>query len=275
VLAAQANGFAPTVTLFPDDTDHTHIARLDLRRANPEVSPLYETIPDRHTNRAAYDTDRNVAPATRVEMAAHADEFADVDLTWVADPASKQRLSEMLVEATASIIKDDTMTEDSSEWFRHDWDEIQTKRDGVTIDAQGLSTLRRILGKILPPVSDERANQLWLEATEEKHTATADSYGLLTVRDANEKSQLVSAGRLWQRLHLSGTTRSLAMHPMNQVTEWIDRQLDLDEPPVHEEQLRELTSNRNRTVFTFRIGYPTEKAKESPRRSVEMVREDS
>ncbi|WP_410765608.1 Acg family FMN-binding oxidoreductase [Haloferax sp. DFSO60] len=274
MLAARANGFVPDVTMFPDDSDHTHIATLDLHPAAPDVSPLYEAIPDRHTNRAAYNTDRKVAPATRTEMTVLADEFTDIDLTWVTELEPKHRLSEMLVEATASIISDDEMINDSSEWFRYDWDEIQTKRDGVTVDAQGLSAFRRILGKMLPAPSDEWTNRLWLDATEEQHTETADSYGLLTVGDANDRSQLLRAGRLWQRLHLFGTTRSLAMHPMNQITEWIDRQLDLGNESVHEDQLRAFTPNEKRLVFTFRIGHPTKDGQEGPRRSVEMVRQD-
>src|SRR5450759_1193013 len=62
-LAGPANGQAPTVTLLPDPADRTHIARMDLVPAQRSVSALFEAIPRRHTNRAAYDTARPVAKA--------------------------------------------------------------------------------------------------------------------------------------------------------------------------------------------------------------------
>ncbi len=62
-LAADAHGLAATLQLMPDAADETFAARVDLSAAESRVAPLYEAIPARHTNRAAY-TDRPLVPET-------------------------------------------------------------------------------------------------------------------------------------------------------------------------------------------------------------------
>ncbi|MGH8880452.1 MAG: Acg family FMN-binding oxidoreductase, partial [Stackebrandtia sp.] len=64
VIAAGPNGKAPTVALMPNPADQTHMARVDLRETPAATSALFEAIPNRHTNRAAYDTGRPVSQDT-------------------------------------------------------------------------------------------------------------------------------------------------------------------------------------------------------------------
>src|SRR6266511_5296794 len=54
VLAAQAEGFAPSVTPMPAGPESTHAARVILSRSAPRRSQLYAQIPRRHTNRYAF-----------------------------------------------------------------------------------------------------------------------------------------------------------------------------------------------------------------------------
>jgi hypothetical protein len=55
----------------------------------------------------------------------------------------------------------------------------------------------------------------WLEATESQHCATAPKFGVIAVRNRDDKAQLLEAGRLWQRLHLEATLQGVAMRPLN------------------------------------------------------------
>lgn len=64
LLSARAEGYDYGLTLAPDRSDPTHAACMDLSPGGKEVSPLHEAIPDRHTNRYAYDTSRPVLPET-------------------------------------------------------------------------------------------------------------------------------------------------------------------------------------------------------------------
>jgi hypothetical protein len=50
-LAAAANGYTTQVTLSPDVSDETLVARIGLAPGSAPVSALYNVIPLRHTNR--------------------------------------------------------------------------------------------------------------------------------------------------------------------------------------------------------------------------------
>ena len=69
------------------------------------------------------------------------------------------------------------------------------------------------MAKILPPVSQGRADQAWLQATRERHVATAAAFGLLAMPDARDNAMRILGGRMWQRMHLWATTQGLAMLP--------------------------------------------------------------
>jgi hypothetical protein len=63
VLAGPPNGIATTVVLMPDPAARTHVARVDLSPVPVSNSPLFEAIPNHHTNRAAFES-RPVAQGT-------------------------------------------------------------------------------------------------------------------------------------------------------------------------------------------------------------------
>ena len=62
LLAAQANGYAYQVNVMPDAADSTYAARIELSPGETVASELYQAIPNRHTNRGPYDTERAVTP---------------------------------------------------------------------------------------------------------------------------------------------------------------------------------------------------------------------
>jgi hypothetical protein len=76
----------------------------------------------------------------------------------------------------------------------------------------------------------------------------------------------------YQRMHLWAISKGLAIQPMNQMTERADREVSLGIEQKFGNALRELIANPNwQALFTFRIGYPTIEALNSPRRSVQEV----
>jgi hypothetical protein len=85
VLAARANGLDPAVTLLPDPADGTHVAKVDLSPGSRDVSESFLAIPERHTDRAAYDTARAVDGSTLEELAGLNDE-SDITVAWVHGP---------------------------------------------------------------------------------------------------------------------------------------------------------------------------------------------
>src|SRR5450631_3558143 len=159
-LAGPANGKAPTVSLLPDPADPTHIARVDLVATQQPASGLFAAIPNRHTNRGAYDT---AQPVTQKQLDALGGliDVPGIELVWFTQAADKRRFGDLTMRATEAIIADPQQSADDFAWYRTNWHEIQAKKDGITVDPSGKSLLIRDLAKVLP-VSREQNNDGWL-----------------------------------------------------------------------------------------------------------------
>jgi nitroreductase len=269
LLSARANGYEYALTLAPDRSDPTHAARVDLSAGGKEISPLYEAIPDRHTNRYAYDTSRPVLRETLDALGALGEDDPEVEVFWFATGAERRKVGGLLVESTRAIIADEEQSYDNGpKWLRQDQDAIQRHRDGLTLDILGPSAFGLVAGKMLPEPSEQSSNEFWLRAIEERQAPTAAAFGILAVHDDRDDAQRLKAGRLWQRMHLWATVRGLAMQPMNQINERADREAQLGIEPRFGDALKELLGDPSwRGIFTFRVGYPTEQAPPSPRRA--------
>jgi nitroreductase len=266
LLAARVNGYEYRTTLTPDSSDPTYAARVELLPGSRDASPLYEAIPERHTNRHAYDTERAVSQDT-VRDLQDLNEDEDVKVFWFATEAERERMGALIVRAVRAIIADRQQARDNLAWNRYDWDEIQRRRDGIVTDTIGVSGLERILAKMGPKPSEKTSNEFWLSATQEKQIPTAAAFGVIAVRDGRDDAQRMAAGRLWQRMHLWATTRGLAMQPMNQINERADREAQLGIEARFGDALKDLLGDLSwRGIFAFRVGYPTEQAPPSPRR---------
>lgn len=128
----------------------------------------------------------------------------------------------------------------------------------------------RAMAKILP-TSHDFNNDAWLESTRDTHLPTAAAVGSLVARDPFDPVQRMQAGRIWQRMHLWATTKGLAMQPLNQIEERVDRERAANLKPEFTDAMATLVPAGKHTIFSFRIGYPTTEALTSPRRRAEDV----
>src|SRR5436190_2733805 len=123
---------------------------------------------------------------------------------------------------------------------------------------------------MMPPISTERADAMWIETTRDVHVATGPAFGLLMAHDPGDNLQRVQGGRLWQRMHLWAQTQGLAMQPLNQMPERADRERSLGLAPRFQHVLDELAGGGDwHVLMPFRIGHPTVPARRSPRRHVD------
>ncbi len=277
ILAATANGYIAQISYtggmlgpIPEAPEPRLVARIELTPGEGQPDALYDAIPRRHTNRGPYERNRPV-PGDALEAMARMDDD-DIRLLMFTEEPQRSRFAEAVVAATVSIVADEEMVSDSQRWFRSTLEEVAKHRDGPTLDAVGLSPLMTALAKVLPPPSAERGHQLWLEATREVHVATAPAFGFLAVRNLDDRAHALRAGRRWQRLHLYATARGLAMHPINQPVELVDRERQLGRAPDAARRLAALTESAAwKPTFAFRMGYPVRDAALSPRRALEDV----
>ena len=272
MIAAAREGYAAVLTLMPDAADPAHAAHVHLTRTAPAASVLHDAIPRRHTNRGPYDTGRAVPSEMLRTMAEMAPDLPDVKVLWFDSGPDRKRIGDLIVSATEAIIADRQQSEDSARWFRATWQDLERHRDGITLDAQGLPPVINTLAKMLPAVSPERADAAWLEATRDRHVATAAAFGILAVPDSRDPRMRLRGGRMWQRMHLWATTRGLAMQPLNQLVERADRERQLALTPTNTAALAGLIGGSGvEALMPFRIGYPVREAALSPRRDVRAV----
>lgn len=272
LLAAEAKGYAWKLTLEPKGSGDKQVARVDLSPAPPKPSKLYEAIPNRHTNRGAYERQKPVPADVLRELAELGGEMPEVGVIWVEDEEKRQRIGGLLVGATEAIIRDEEQAEASFRWYRHDWDIIQERRDGLTLDSLGMPVPIRITAKMMPGFSRRGFDKGWLSNTRDVQGATAPAFGLLVVADSRDNKLRIQGGRLWQRMHLWGTANGLAMQPISQITERVDREASLKLEERFSQELREVAGGAEHDVLLlFRLGYPRQKALRSPRRPVKDV----
>ena len=278
-LAAVANGYKANIALsdgklgpIQDNLEPLLVAKIDLSSREKKTSSLYDAIPLRHTNRGAYDKTRPLPSDIFVDIERMSEDEDKIKVLLYTSAVDKEKYINAMIKSTEDIIADATMVHDSQKWFRLSWADVQKYRDGPTVDAFGVSPLLSAAIKMLPPPSAETNHQQWLDVTRNVHLEKSQVFGLIMVRDLHDQVQNLRAGRLWQRLHLWATTKDVAMHPINQSIEMVDREMSLTKPPQTAQVLADLTGDPAwKPTFSFRVGYPIRKALESPRRAVEDV----
>lgn len=277
LLAAGPNGYAAelegrpgSLTELTERRAPVHVATLRLtERERAAPHPLYRAMPDRHTNRYAYDRDRAL-PADWRDFAAHADLGDDIRVFLFAEGEPRRLFDAAVVEATEAIIADKTMIADSDRWFRASSGEIDAHRDGPTLDAAGLSFLTLTFARLFA-VSAETSHRAWLDQTRDVQVASAPVVGLIAVRDRYDRTSAIAAGRAWQRLHLSATAHGVAMQPLNQPIEMIDRERQAGLGRIWAARVARLTGEDWQATFAFRAGFASQTAPASPRRRLKDV----
>ncbi|MFD9738220.1 Acg family FMN-binding oxidoreductase [Umezawaea sp. NPDC059074] len=264
VLACRARGLLPDVTLLPDGPSGARIAEVAVHDGPPVADPRYDAIGDRHTNRGPFE-DRLIGLDTVTGLVDRTG-TGDVEVRWIVDPEPRAALGGLLVDAAAALCADEQQSRDNFAWFRND-DEIQRHRDGLTLGGQGFGPLELAAAKVLPASSRTEGDQFWLDRTRTVHTATAAAYGVITTRTPDDRATQLTAGRLLERVHLTATSRGIALHHMNQITERMDREGATGFGP----RFAALLPVGETPLLTFRVGYPVREAAPSPRRSAAQV----
>jgi hypothetical protein len=195
----------------------------------------------------------------------------DVRLLWLLDSAQRSAFTDLTITATQDFIADTQQSSDDYAWYRGTGNQVQQHRDGVTVDASGLSPTLRALGKMIPSTRSSNGDY-WMASTRDRQLPSASGFAVLLVRDASDVAQRLAAGRVYQRLHLWATVKGLAMQPLNQVVERAERERVTSRPGPLSMGLARLVADPSwHPVMPFRIGYPTAPAPASPRRAVTDV----
>jgi len=278
-LAAPANGY--TVAVEPAAGSLLDIVRggmvraatLHLSRENEATDPLYDAIPHRHTNRHPYERERGF-PEDLLRRFAAMPADGNVTLSLFTEGGEYEALGNAIVQATEEIVADLEMIEDSHAWFRDGPRDMARERSGLALDTAGLSPALLAAAKFLPALPAEQSHGAWAGQTRDTHVPTAALLGMISARDRYDRPQALAAGRLWQRIHLEASAAGIAMHPLNQPVETIDRERQTNREAKSDARLAAITHEpRWQPTFVFRGGYPAREAVTSARRGIEEVTE--
>ncbi len=279
MLAAPANGYAATATLQPGKLEPTPadpkprlLARVDLASGRSDASELYDAIPRRHTNRSPYDPHRPVPPDFVEALGRLPGDDTDVKLFLFTAEADRRKIAEVSSAANTEIYSDPEVRRGSEHWVRMQWNSLQEHRDGLTIDAFGLTPVDSSVVKMMTP-----GMLRWASSHSEKNgylnlMLDAPLIGFIAVRDRYDQEQCLRAGRIWQRAHLLATVRGLAARPCNEAVEMVDHERALGRPASRAALLNEITGDSEwQPTFVFYMGFPTLAAHASPRRPLQSV----
>jgi len=154
ILAAAPNGYASTATLIsgkltPNAADGKPrlVARVDLVRRKPEASELYEAIPRRHTNRCAYNQQMAIPVPFLESLGSLPVEEATAKVFLFTAEPQRNKIAEISSAANSELYSDPQVQDGSDQWIRTDWSSVQKYRDGLTIDAFGLTPMATAVAK--------------------------------------------------------------------------------------------------------------------------------
>jgi nitroreductase len=279
MLAAAANGYQATVTSLPgklgpisSETAPKLLARVDLSAGKQGGSELYDAIPHRHTNRAAYLPQKPLPSEFVDALNRLASGEQDVKIFLFTAEADRKKIVEISSAANSEIYSDPEVERGSNRWIRIHWSEVQKFRDGLSIDAIGLPPIATAIGKMMPLWMLRRAASRAPKDGYANLMLSAPLIGIVAVHNRFDQEHCLRAGRVWQRAHLLATARGIAGRPCNEAVEMIDHEKALEKPAQRAALLGELLGDPAwQPTFVFYMGYPTLMARASPRRPIEKV----
>ncbi len=274
MLAAEAKGSAIWISLVPGklgpipvDLNPLLVARVQISACIQHYNELYEAIPRRHTNRAPYLPHKPIPPQFLDTLSHLADDEPDVRIFLILPEADRRKVVAISTAANAELYSDSAVISDNDRWLRLNWAEVQQFRDGLTIDAFGLTPVATTVAKMMPPWMLRRATANGVNTGYSDVMSSAPLIGIIAVHDRYDREQSLRAGRIWQRAHLLATVNALAGRPCNEAVEMIDHEKALGKPALRADMLAEvLGSTAWEPTFIFYMGYPTLNAHASPRR---------
>ncbi|MDP9280424.1 MAG: hypothetical protein M3P00_13485, partial [Gemmatimonadota bacterium] len=248
------------------------VAHVDLVAGKHEQNELYDAIPRRHTNRSPYRPEKPISDHFVDELTRLVSDEPDIKFFSFTAAADRKKITEISSAANAELYSDPEVERSSERWIRTKWGDVQKYRDGLTIDAFGLSPIASAASKMMPLWMFRRIASRAQKDAFSGLMLSAPLIGLIAVRDRYDKADSMRAGRIWQRIHLLATARGLAARPSNEAVEMVDHERLRGKEPSRARLLAEITGDAGwQPTFVFYMGYPTRTAPPSPRRPIERV----
>lgn len=275
-LGANAIGYRAEFKILPEGeykvsnigkypTAHIALKKSTQREAD---SYLYQAIPERATNRTSYHGEwmgenlfNNIVASVNPRYA---------DFHYVPENAARADHFPLLKSGFVIEMKTRAKSEESRKWFRLSDKEIRAKRDGITLQGNGISGLKLFLARnfffsLEPEVYHSQESITY--AIENFSKALDSSAGLVYMRtEDNRMRNWIECGVDYARFQLELTSRSLVMQPMSQaLQEYVE-----NEGVFHAYRRLTQTKGSQKVQMVMRIGKSNYFFK-SPRRDLNSM----
>ena len=164
VIAAADLG-TPVDVEYASGGDGLPFARLrfaDRQADARDHADLASAIATRRTNRAPYDTERQVPSAALESLSALAS--AGVGATWLTAQGERERFGQLSFDATRDYVADKTIQRDSHRWYRLRGDDAERTREGITVRGANLPPIGSLVLGLFPPTPDDFDKE-WAKTT--------------------------------------------------------------------------------------------------------------
>lgn len=259
LVAARAWGLQPGVIYFPQGPASPVVAEVSWTAGDSRRDrALFETIPQRRTNRRDYDG-RAIFPENRVQLVAQASD--DVQIHWLDGRDRIRALAGLVHDATRQQMRDRRAEAEQYAWMRFDGEE-KRRGDGVPVSALALGPLAELMAsRYFDPKSmflrfgvDAAANQA------REQVRSSGALALVTVSQRDETRWLLG-GQGYERFCLKATQLGIAHHTLN---------APLETPNLRDHALAAFGATGGEPLALVRLGHA--KAVDAvPRRAVALV----
>lgn len=209
LLAAEAAGLRGHCS---SDAKAVHV-RVDLEKAPPSRSQLFEVIPKRQCTRTAYDG--TVLSNDELRLLEQAGRGNGVSVMLLTDARQKEQVAEFVAEGNRAQIADPRWSEEMRAWVRFNARDAVRTGDGLYGAAMGFPDIPGWLGNTVMRVAVSAKRQ------NDKDLANIRSSGAIAVvySEVDDMQHWVEAGRCYERLALQAAALNLRTAFINQPVE--------------------------------------------------------
>ncbi len=280
LIAARVYGFDVNLKVFPSD-DMTHTARFELMDVEPEVSPWYEAIFKRCTNRNMYrrgsfDSEQKQAMLRAVEG------IKGVTLSLIDNPEQKNALARQLAVNDRMVFEHKEIHSFLFKQIRWNKKQIEDTKDGMPIGTLGLNPIEeKVFFPLLRFWAAVKIFNLFglsriIGFKGFLGCRSAMAVGMISTTLPGKEGFLAS-GRAFQRVWLEATRQGMAFQPVTGITFLMQRLQDDELEGFNAKQkgvimraeasMRDAFDAGDRVMSVgFRVGYQRDQAIKTERR---------
>src|ERR1700690_972732 len=218
-IAPSRFGIRAQPELFPDLTKPNLIFQVRWQHGDVEPDPLWEAIPQRHTNRHVFYKDPKLSPEDRSTLEHAASSLTGCSLAWLDKPTPRRQALRLMRLAEGERFRNRMLHEELFSEIRFDLGWEQSCEEGLPPGALGIERpLRPAFAALRHWTIMKMLNLLggyrllgWRAA--DLPCRLAPHLGVISASDGADAS-LFAAGCAFQRVWLVTTRLGLALQPM-------------------------------------------------------------